>query len=75
MQTTVAGLVLPGVACAALALKINGPTTGGLNGADALPIPGRQAFDLVFTETPPTENEFLRAYDLSLVVPQAVPRC
>ena len=32
---------------------------------------GRGYFDLVFTETQPTENEGLFAYDLGLVVPQS----
>ena len=51
----VVALMLPGVASAALAL-------GGVKGTDGT---GRNFVDLVFTETAPTENEGLFAYDIA----------
>jgi hypothetical protein len=38
---------------------------------DAILLPGLQAFELMFTETGPTENEYLFAYDLLVTVPTA----
>jgi hypothetical protein len=53
--------IAPRTAPAALSLQI-GPV---------LPAPGLQSADLIFTETAPTENEGLFAYDLLITVPAA----
>ena len=70
-----AGLVLaPSIASAALQLDI-GPKHGAtpsMATSDSPGLPGRQALDLIFTETDPVEaNEGLFAYDLLITVPSA----
>ena len=70
----IAGLLLPGVASAALELNIAGPLSEarfGRGSPDAFALPGQQFFDLIFVETGTTENEGLFAYDLLLQVPAA----
>ena len=60
----VAASIAPPTALAALDLRI-GPNRGA-DAVDAAVAPGsgEHFFDLTFTETPPTENEFLYAYDV-----------
>ena len=64
-----ASAVVPSVASAALALQV-GPSQGA-NAADAVVAPGsgEHFFDVVFHETPPTENEGLFTYDFTVTTP------
>ena len=66
-------LLTQSTAAAALQLDI-GPKHGAVATSaniDAFPLPGQQALDLIFTETAPTENEGLFAYDVLVSVPVA----
>jgi hypothetical protein len=67
----VAGLMLPSIASAALSLQI-GPQSSPATPDATYTTPGlpsgQQFFDLIFTETDPTVNEGLFAYDLAASV-------